>query len=181
MILFNYFCNINNHQNMKKFLILIPFLLGNSKAFGQSQVEIVESYIVDQKIESKLSKKVINNHRFRTILINDYFQLQNASMMDDAEKELFLLIQTEFDFHKPQFTNLTVYHYRLEQVIKKSSTLQFSSIFFSKHKNYAIFLAEESSKAFKSEGKLILMELVEGEWRYRATLYNLRDSVVINH
>ena len=42
----------------------------NVQVFGQRQVEVIESYIIDQNIENKISENVIKNERFKHILIN---------------------------------------------------------------------------------------------------------------
>lgn len=153
------------------FISLILVLFGIKTVIAQSSVEVVESYIIDQNITSKLIRKVIPNERFKEVLLYEYLQSIDPSDLDPEELTLYQFVQSEFNWDKIEWSNYKMYHYRLEQEVKKPTKFQFSTIIYSKHKNYALFYVEERCQHMCSNGHLILMELVDGEWRYRTTLY----------
>lgn len=160
-------------MNVKNYIIFLFILitLGLNPLKAQSSVEVIESYIIDKNIESNLERRVIPNQRFKEILLDEYYQTVDPLDLEPDQLDIYHLIQAEFNFNHLDLQNYKTYDYRLKQEVKKPTKYQFSTIIFSKYKNYAIFYAEERCKSMCSNGNIILMELVNGEWRYRATIY----------
>ena len=144
----------------------------NIQVFAQRQIEVIESYIIDQKIENKLSENIIHNNRFKHILINEYYKLTFEEDIFEIELESYLIVKNEFDLNNIHLLNSKKHKFLLEHIDKKNTKREFSNVFFSKNGNYAIFYEEEKCKGLYGGGNLVLMELINGEWNYKSVLYS---------
>lgn len=156
---------------MNKIFTLLLILL-NVQVFAQRQVEVIESYIIDQKIENKLSKNGIENNRFKQILMNDYYNRTFEKYIYDDELQNYLIIKNEFDLNNIDLLNLKKHKFLLTHKVLKNTKREFSNVFFSKNGNYAIFYEEETCKGLCGGGNLVLMELISGEWNFKSILYS---------
>lgn len=144
----------------------------NVQVFGQRQVEVIESYIIDQNIENKISENVIKNERFKHILINEYFKLIVEEDIYDEELESYLIVKNEFDLNNIHLLNSKKHKFLLDHINNKNTKREFSNVIFSKNGNYAIFYEEEKCKGLCGGGNLILMELINGEWNFKSVVYS---------
>lgn len=155
---------------MIKFLTFILFFI-NFQLFAQTQVDVIESFIIDKEIENVLSKKVIPNNDFKKVLTEDYFKLTFEEDLYDKELEDYLIVKNEFDLNDIRLSNSKKHQFLINHKSKNHYKASYSNVLYSQKGNYAIFYEEVKCGGLCDSGSLILMELIDGEWCYKSTLY----------
>lgn len=160
---------------MKNLFILIVALLFSLHLKAQNQLVVIESYIIDLKIEKQLASEILSNKEFLTVLRDSYFNITIEDAISDEKLENYWIVKNEFDIKHPLLSTSKKYKFLLNHKPKENNWIYFSNVLFSKYHNYAIFYVKEKGKGVSDKGELILMELKDGEWQYKSTLYAWRE------
>ena len=116
-------------------------------------------------------KEIIHTREMQKRVIEKYFRLTFEEDLYDKELEDYLIVKNEFNLNDIKLSNSKKHQFLINHISKNHHKASYSNVLYSQKGNYAIFYEEVKCGGFCNSGELILMELINGEWYYKSTLY----------